>query len=364
MELDGWIAHAVERLKDSDARLRELSMHVGKVSRTGLRALNSPFVLEDALIQAVPSVSFTGKVAGVDSGFLDRALYVLDILLVKSVGVVFEYQGNRLVKSVYYPRFFQFPKPEVSAEGLERDEVHCSVSLTRLREEVRVAREIIERHSPQFLFLDGSLVPQFMDKPGKDSKVKVFYHEVLNDFQLLFQTAFDHECTLVGAVEDSRGNRFRALMEETIFPGLGVHADLGSCKDASLLEYVLSPGERTLAFSYAQDVSKHPVLADMNEKWARALHALYVKPSAYDRPLRVEFLCHDLTQMPACAGEVAGIALNQSSLHKEYAFPAVLIEADLRARLKPEEVDWVFERIMQKLGRKNFWLQRRDKRPF
>ena len=91
---------------------------------------------------------------------------------------------------------------------------------------------------------------------------------------------------------------------------------------------------------------------------------MYVRPSLYDRPLRVEFLCPSRSEVPVQANLVAGIALNQSALHREYAFPAVLIEADLRARLRPEEVDWVFEKIMHKLGRKNFWLQRRDRRPF
>jgi hypothetical protein len=63
-------------------------------------------------------------------------------------------------------------------------------------------------------------------------------------------------------------------------------------------------------------------------------------------------------------GKIASVVFALSSSHREYAFPSVLIEADLRARLKPDEIEIVFNKILDKLS-KNFKLRlRREGRPF
>ena len=62
------------------------------------------------------------------------------------------------------------------------------------------------------------------------------------------------------------------------------------------------------------------------------------------------------------ASEVAGVVLALSSIHKEYSFPSVLIEADIRAGLSEQEINVVYERLVDKLGGKV--KLRRNNRPF
>ena len=101
---------------------------------------------------------------------------------------------------------------------------------------------------------------------------------------------------------------------------------------------------------------------DYEKKWAEKVHAFYLKPAEFDRPLRVEFLSNG--NIAKQASRIASIVYTQSSMHREYAYPTVLIEADMRARLKPDEISIVYNKILDKLS-KGFKIKlRRDNRPF
>ncbi|MDO8628086.1 MAG: hypothetical protein Q7K42_06470, partial [Candidatus Diapherotrites archaeon] len=127
--------------------------------------------------------------------------------------------------------------------------------------------------------------------------------------------------------------------------------------------YLLKKIERSFALSYSNNIAKHPVLMDCDEKFSIAIHAMYIRPSELDRPLRIEFLCSE--NISEKADEIASLVLSLSSFHREYAYPIVLIEADLRARLNVQEVSLLFDKIVDKLGRETAYLaMRRDSRPF
>ena len=235
----------------------------------------------------------------------------------------------------------------------------------RLQQEVQTAKAVIEKYNPKYCFLDGSIVPQYQDKPRKDSRVNPLYHNILGEFQSLYEAAEKNSCKLVACVEDSRGSRFRGILQEEVLQkeNLVEPAKLDNLFDSSLLDYMLNIKERTAAFHYTKDINKHPILMDYNEKWSKSIYGFYIKPSLYDRPLRVEFIYrgNSLTEYSA---EIAAITLALSSLHREYAYPSILIEADMHARLKPEEIDVVFDKIMDKLGKNIKLKMRRDNRPF
>jgi hypothetical protein len=50
-------------------------------------------------------------------------------------------------------------------------------------------------------------------------------------------------------------------------------------------------------------------------------------------------------------------------MHREYAFPSILVEADLHARLKQQEIEIVYDKILNKLGKGIKLRLRRDSRP-
>jgi hypothetical protein len=180
----------------------------------------------------------------------------------------------------------------------------------------------------------------------------------------LYKTAEKNDCTLIACVEDSRGNRFRSILQEEVLAKQGVQSkELDDCYDSIILDYLLKEGERSMAFKYSPEIEKHPILMDFEKGFAEQVHAFYLKPAEFDRPLRVEFL-HAGKDFEKRIEEISGIVFALSCMHREYAFPSILIEADLHARLKPEEIEIVYQKILDKLGKNINLKMRRSNRPF
>lgn len=320
---------------------------------------------EHKLVFSVSKWVPAGVVAGVDSGFVSRRFSSLDVVLVRAISAIFSYSQGKLSFSSYYPGFFSFPVPFFSGSHLEDDEFDQSKSLVRLREELRVAKDVIVRYSPKYLFIDGSIVPQYRDKPRKGSELEQGYSSIISDFESLYSLASSNGTTIIATVEDSRGKRFCEFLSSDVVPVFfsDFVVDLGNIFDAQLLDVFLRVGERSCAFSYTKDISKHPILQDFSSFWAEKIYCLYLKPSVLDRPLRVEFLA-DSKSVASVADEVSSVVFALSSLHREYAYPSVLIDADLHARLSPSEIELVFNKIFDKLGGSSRLRLRRDNRPF
>jgi hypothetical protein len=156
-------------------------------------------------------------------------------------------------------------------------------------------------------------------------------------------------------IKDSRSKRFIEIVSKRFQgePGF-LHTS-----DTNFLHFLLEAGERTCAFPYSSSPAKHQVLKDLG-KWAEKILSFYLKPVEGDRPLRVEFLSG---QKPF--SEIAQLIYSISCLNKSYAYPAVLIEADLRAALGSEELERAYASLFAKIGRTSAILRlRRNSRPF
>jgi len=365
MELTEIIREAVESISSIESKRVVLGEKLKKL-KAREHPVDSKEIFEERLSFSLKKIELNERIAGVDSGFVGKNLFFLDLVLVRGVGVVFDYEKGIVKKAHYHPNFFYFPIPHLSGNSLELDELNCSKGIIRLQQEIRTAIEIIEKHSPKYCFLDGSIIPQYADKPRKDSKIKSIYHGLIQSFEQLFETAREKDCRLIACVEDSRGNRFSSILQDHILKNEAISeaAYLSGCFDAVLLDYFLETGERSMVFKYSSSTKEHPILADFSEKWRDSIFACYLKPAVLDRPLRIEFLHSPEKELSEETDEVASIAFSLSSLHREYAFPSVLIEADLHARLKPEEIEIVYNKIMDKLGKKMRLKLRRDSRPF
>ena len=365
MHLHQVISEAVSNIAAMDKKRRILAQQLLPLCSQDMLKLNNNELPEKKFISPVEKAELDCSIAGVDSGFIGKDLLALDLILIRTVGAVFDYKKGKVAKAQYFPNAYAFPEPHLSSAGLEFDEFQCNKSIQRLMQEVDTAKELIQRFNPKYCFLDGSIVPQYADKPRKDSKIKSAYHEMLRQFQSLYETAEKNNCELIACVEDSRGSRFRQIMQEQLLSEKqGLAGQLDSCYDAILLDYLLKKGERSSAFSYTADVKEHPILMDFDEKWAKAVRAFYIKPAEFDRPLRVEFLHPNGESISTHADAIASLVFAQSCMHREYAFPAILIEADLHARLTPQEIEVVFDKILNKLGRGFKLRMRRDNRPF
>lgn len=322
----------------------------------------------EKIVEGVKRGQLSAVVAGVDSGFVPKKLAFLDLLLIKAAGVVFEYKDGLLQSSAYLPKIVSFPEPIMLRSSLENDEVGQSTSLERLRKEVSLSIEIIEKFKPEYFFIDGSIVPQYQDKPRKESEVNADYRSIVECFQSLYGVAEKNGCTLIACVEDSRGSRFNQIMREEILPkARGVSVSSGVLEktfDSVFLDYFLNEGERTFAFPYTKNTDNHAILKDYSKEWSEKIFVFYLKASGHDKPLRVEFICKKNSGggLKECADKISEVVFSLSALHREYVYPSVLIEADLRARLSPDEINIIYEKLIDKVGTEV--MLRRNARPF
>ncbi|MFA5357424.1 MAG: DNA double-strand break repair nuclease NurA [archaeon] len=331
-----------------------------------LKIQGAPDSVENVVVP-VKRIQLSAVVAGVDSGFVPKKLAFLDLLLIKAAGVVFEYREGLLQNSAYLPRVVSFPEPIMLRSSLENDEVGQSTSLERLRKEVSLSIEVIEKFKPKYFFIDGSIVPQYQDKPRKESEINADYHSIVECFQSLYSAAEKNSCTLISCVEDSRGSRFNQIMREEILPKSKISVSRGTLEktfDSVFLDYFLNEGERTFAFPYTKNTDNHAILKDYSKQWSESIFVFYLKASAHDKPLRVEFICKKNSGdgLKKCADEISETVFSLSCLHKEYVYPSILIEADLRARLTPNEINIIYEKLIDKVGTKV--MLRRNARPF
>ncbi len=366
MHLFSAIGEAVETIQSNETQRKQLAEQLSFLRSRDLTGSDGTEIQENRFVFPLQPKELNCRICGSDSGFVSKSLHSIDLVLVRAVGVLFEYQNGVVKKTRYWPSFFDFPKPFLSNRGMDLDELSISASLVRLKEEIGLAKQMIEEEKPDFCLIDGSLVPQYADKPKKDSAVSKQYHDMLFSFVDLYRTAHKAGTQLVGCVEDSRGSRFQGIVRETLLPHFKQPAPSGldSVLDSVLLDHLLQQNERSFAFPYTKNIKDHAILQDFGPLGEKVF-ACYLKPSELDRPLRMEFLHFEENgSLTEHANQIASTILSLSSLHREYAFPSVLIEADLRARLKPEEIDLVFNKICDKLSKKMRMQLRRNSRPF
>ncbi len=325
-----------------------------------LKPTISPNSVEN-FVEKSNKIIFNGKIAGVDSGFVSKRMSFLDLVLIRTCGVIFEYENSILKNADYFPSPVIFPEPVLLKNGLEKDEEQQSISLERLKKEVELSIDIIEKYKPKYFFIDGSIVPQYQDKPRSDSKLTSDYTSIIDLFQKFYFIAEKNSTTLISTIEDSRGNRFKQLLVEHL-KSEKLNSDLSNSSDSSILDYFLLNGERTFSFGYTKNSETHAILKDYLDEWSKNIYAFYLKTTDFDKPLRVEFICKDKNNLKNMANEISSIVYNLSSLYKEYAYPSILIEADLRARLNDRDISLVYEKLIDKLGPK--MLLRRNSRPF
>ena len=309
--------------------------------------------LERELVHKVPVVQVDGTIAAVDGGIAGEELHGFNFLLMRAVGALFTYQKSKTVSYSYFPSSLPPMQYDVRS-GLDSHDVMLHSSLFRLRGELSLAAALVQKHAPSYLMMDGSIAPLLSDKPAEDSEMRPLYEEVLAAYQSLYESSWKANTTLLGVIKDSRSRRFIEIVQK--------HAEnepgFAHTSDTNFLYFMLESGERTCAFPYSSS-SSHPVLKDLGQ-WSEKILSFYLKPVKDDRPLRVEFLSGQRT-----FSEIASLVHSLSCQHKAYAYPAILIEADLRAAMPADEFERAYGSLFSRLGRSASLMRlRRNERPF
>jgi len=344
-------------------RIRELAEQIKKTEQARESLANAtreknievlPDALERGLVHEVKPSMVNCSVAAVDGGLLAQEFQGFDLILVRALAAVFSYKDSKLDSYSYYPS--PLPGYDVGlTDNLDLHELNWHKNLMRLEKELSTALECVKKHSPGLMLLDGSVVPQISDRPADGSEPRSIYDKVLRLCQELYATCEEKGTRVAGVIKDSRGRRFIEMVSPMLSDSDGV---LQKSNDTSFLHFLLKPGERTAAFSYSSDVKEHQVLRDLGD-WGSKINVFYLKPVAGDRPLRVEFVGDK--SFDGLAETIHAL----SAINSKYAYPAVLIEADLRAAMNPIELERTYRDLFANTGLRSSMMKlRRDSRPF
>lgn len=303
--------------------------------------------IHEYILTSSPS-PFTGTIGAVDGGLLHEDYGPIILILVRAVGVLFEYEDSSLSRVGYIPSPLPDPEIIVNDTPLEREDYHPFRSLHRLRAELERALEVAP--NCDVLFLDGSIVPQIVDKPRAiDSPLIDLYNTVLDLYKELYRTA----PLLASVVKDSRGDRLGRFLSKK-----GIK--IPNWQDVSWLNYVLREGEYTYPIPYSDEPEKHATLKDLGHH-ARNIYLFYIRPSPYDRPYRVEFYSKNPEED---ATTLASLLYPLSSLNPHYSIPPFLVEADLRARLSRESLSHIKSYIERRVAATFPHLRIFERRPW
>ncbi|MEM3364165.1 MAG: DNA double-strand break repair nuclease NurA [Candidatus Micrarchaeia archaeon] len=283
------------------------------------------------------------RVGAVDTSIILQEFHAFDLMITKTVGVVFEYQNGRLKSHEYIPS--PMPKEKLHVHGsMDLMELGNYKSIVRLKEEISLAIRIAEKCD--LLLLDGSLVPLPGDKPSS-KELRKEYDELLALYRELFSK---YESKIVGVIKDSRSKR---LMEE--YSTLIDSSVMCNSTDSTLLDLMLEKGEMSRVLSYSKDPKSNGVLKDLLP-YSERLNCVYIKPGKNDRPVRIEMFGN---------GEgVIDKVYALCDINDNYSYPAVLIDVDLRALMDPRNVERIYREIEVAPYLKDVRALRRNSRPF
>jgi len=324
----------------------------------------NPYNQEEKLIEEITiDKKINLKVGGVDSGFVSKQLNFANITIIKDYGVYFEYHNGELKDYKYFPSMYNLPKPYLSSSSLELEEIMWNTSISRLEKELDATSLILGQTTPQLLLLDGSIIPQYINKPTKDCPQKKKYTHLISKFQHLYQEVRERKIFLAGCIEDCRASRFFTILKDEVFQEKAIDFELF---DSFLVFSIIDENQRTGIFKYSKDSKNHPILSDFPEDIRDNLYCCYLKLSNQDYPLRIEFIyfkdfgmsLKDYTE------ELVKMISSISSFNKTYTYPSVLVEADIRSRLTLQEVDLITNKILEKTRSYGFRLPRRESRIF
>ncbi|MBI2545141.1 MAG: DNA double-strand break repair nuclease NurA [Candidatus Aenigmarchaeota archaeon] len=305
------------------------------------------------------------KVAGVDGGLLKKSFHGIDLMLLKACGVVFSYEDSKLANTEYYPDSMPTPEPRIIMDPFNDIEFEVNSNIERQIKEVQTAIETIEKFEPDILFMHGSVIPHYTFIPEKGTLLSENYKRMIETYSKLFDTVKKKKTVLAGVIEDSRGLRFCDILNNFLF----IHNNpkfppemkivLTRTKDSNLLSYALQKNERSLVFPYSAQAAQHPILKEFGDN---KIFTFYLKTAEFDRPVRIDFL-GDKGVIDK-ANFISSITLKMVG-HEGYGMPSVIIEADQRAKLEENELEMVYQDILNKTGNiPGLSEQRRNQRPF
>jgi len=313
------------------------------------------FLEEKLIVSCPPNAAFNGTIAAIDGGIVSETYQSCELVLFRAVCTAFGYENGLVCRKANHPSGLDGFETALLDSFDESDTMQRD-SIIRLRSEIAAARESVKLFSPSMVFLDGSIFPNPQDRPPKESASFDQFERLLAEYRFLFAECSAANVTLVGVVKDSKSRNYLDALRKSgaLSDFYSGHAKfLSSTNDSAFLSMALEENERSgLVKLERQDLGR--------DLCRTTCAATYVKASKYDRPLRLEF--SDYAKADAASKAICGLCKGNS----RYAYPAILIEADLRAAMDPKELEVAYARLCAKVGPDAVSLRRlrRNERPF
>ncbi|NVM31119.1 MAG: DNA double-strand break repair nuclease NurA [Candidatus Helarchaeota archaeon] len=377
----------VQAIADKIIRMEKSRNKLSKILRQGRKELSLEVIPDKMLYQDIIEREFIHEVrpadlhgmqiVGIDGSIISKSLHGVDLMLTRAVAVLFKMQKEKPVVQ-YFPNVAPNPKLVFNLDIFSGLEIDILNSLARIEEEIQLAIEMAPRN-PDVILLDGSIIPLILDKPPSSSALNQKYVDIIGKYEELFEKCLEHDVLLAGVIKDTRSTRFMHILGKVLPVLISKIPELQGVReidyrpiihqtlDATFLFRFLEPGERSFTFKYSESASKHAILKDFTKRdWSEMIFSFYLKPVQFDLPTKVEFLA-PLNPIKY-AKRIASVILPISNQHAEYGVPSVLIEADARARLFENDLDYVYDSLSHAVSTSGFstllMKLRRDKRPF
>jgi hypothetical protein len=355
-----------KKIAESEEQKKKLGDFLKEVNSSVNLTLGTE-IFEEKIIVPVKTIELNElKIAGVDGGLVKRSLHGIDIMLLRAVGVLFNYKDNKLANVEYFPDALPSPIPKVVFDPFSDVELEINSNMERQIVEIDTATKVVEKFKPHILFLNGSIVPHYSERPANNSPLKLTFEKMIESYTSLYSTIKHNDTILAGVIEDSRGIRFCEVVNQKILQGIqnidSVKVLLNKTRDSNLLSHVLNRGERSFVFKYSTNPEDHPVLKEFGGQTANQMFSFYVKTAEFDRPIRVDFLADK--GIVAIANKISSILLALTG-HSGYGIPSVIIEADQRAKLTEKDLELFYLDLINKVGNiPGIMNLRREQRPF
>jgi hypothetical protein len=369
----------IERVEVTKNKFGEVLQNIrGIINLTKFPAVASG-TLEKELTKKVEPTSLSGlRIAGIDGGLVRRQFRSMDLILVRSIAVIFQFGPEEGPNVEFFPD--PFPEPQIrpmmlTLSGTELDQL---ASLERVAAELRVTLAVLDKFYTDLILMDGSLFYHPRDRPQSGSVVYEKFQEVLSLYRQLYNLTRKKGTTLVGIVKDSRSSRVTSILGDILphiirdpaifemMQGVDYRWLLNISRDCDILNTFLSEGERSFIFRYTSELQNSNSIPDDLNGWASSILVTYLKTARDDLPLRIEILADNESENDVRKIDKALAAiLPLSWQHPEYGIPTPILEADTRARITANETSMVIDRLMALSGLTYTTLEkRRSRNPF
>ncbi len=352
------IEEVVDRIRELETLRRDTAEFLNDEE---IDSLVSGVMAEKEFIKDVGSIELDSfRVSGVDGGLIKKEYAGIDVVLSRAVAALFEFEDGKLENTENIPENLMLPDVQYIESPLDRRSFNLSSSFIRLHKEISIAIEALER-DPDMVLLDGSIIPQYSERPDKGTEARKLYDDLIEKYEELFEKVLDKGILLAGVIEDSRSKRFCEEIADQDFISGEKERVLRNTRDTNMLEYLMDRGERTGVMKYAKEYEKHVVLNDIGDK-AKRVRNFYLKTVSDASPVRIDFLETDSTEVTA--DTISERLLPLCSYSSTYGIPSVLVEADRRAKLSGDDLER-FESRLSVLGPlPGIKSLRRNNRPF